>query len=77
MSTATEAWAKAKGSPARSAYVQGYEQGAFEERERVVSFLAENIATITEFAGSRTTDLLAYMFREMTPGVVAQEGESR
>ncbi|MCE0510862.1 hypothetical protein LVJ59_17580 [Microbacterium sp. KKR3/1] len=72
MTAATEAWARANGSPARSAYVQGYEQGALEERERVTSFLADNIATITEFAGARTTDLLAYMFREMKP---AEQGE--
>lgn len=72
MSTAAEAWATAKGSPPRSSFVQaweqGYEQGAFDERERVTSFLADNMTTITEFAGPRTVEMLAYMFREMAPG---------
>lgn len=71
MSAASEAWAKAKGSPARSVYVeayeQGYDRGAFDERDRITSFLADNIGTIANFAGARTTELLAYMFREMTP----------
>ncbi|WP_295035576.1 hypothetical protein [uncultured Microbacterium sp.] len=66
-STAHDAWVKAKGSPARGAYIAGYEQGAFEERLRVTAFLAENMATIAEFAGDRAPALLKYMFREMTP----------
>lgn len=72
MSSAAEAaWMKAKGAPARSAFIQGYEAGAFDERIRVAGFISVNMATLTDFAGDRVDELIAFMFREMTPDVPA------
>jgi hypothetical protein len=64
----------------RKPYLAGYEDGAFDERLRVTAFLAENMATISEYAGDRTPALLEYMFREMhatpIPAAGRTEGEA-
>ena len=66
-SSAESAWMNAKGSPARSVYIAGYEQGALDERDRVAQFLSDNMPTLMQFAGPRAPELFAFMFREMKP----------
>ena len=68
MSTAaTKAWALEKQAHPRSAYIAGYDRGAFDERLRLVAFIGENQEVLTEFAGDRGMELLAYMLRELAP----------
>ena len=67
--TGEKSWAvrNARIATWRRPYLAGFEDGAFEERLRLVAFIAENIGTITEFAGERTPEMLSFILREMKP----------
>lgn len=71
---AESAWSRrnARVTTPRAPYLAGYEDGAFDERLRVVGFLADNMEALTEFAGDRTPELIAYMFREMESEAAAE-----
>lgn len=75
--TAHEAWIATKGSLSRSAFVAGFEGGRVEGRAEAARFMADNMRTITDFAGDRAPELLAYMFSEMAPDDAAVSDPQR